>query len=98
MKSAPVIVLTEDERKTLATWSRGQSTQARIVLRAKIGLTAVEGKTNKAIAAELGTSKPTVGRWRTRFAKQRTAGIEKDAHRPGRCGRLSWNHCRVERG
>jgi len=84
MKTAPVIVLTNDERKTLATWSRGRSTPARVVLRAKIVLAAAEGKTNEAIAAELGTSKPTVGRWRTRFAKRRTAGIEKDAHRPGR--------------
>ena len=84
MKIAPVIVLTNDERKTLTTWSRGRSTQARVVLRAKIVLAATEGKTNEAIAAELGTSKPTVGRWRTRFAKLRTEGIAKDASRSGR--------------
>ena len=68
MKIAPTIVLSDDERKTLTTWSRGRSTPARLVLRAKIVLAAAEGKTNEAIAAELGTSKPTVGRWRTRFA------------------------------
>jgi len=84
MKIAPVIVLTNDERKTLTTWSRGRSTQARVVLRARIVLAAAEGKTNQAIAAELGTSKPTVGRWRTRFVKLRTEGIAKDASRPGR--------------
>jgi transposase len=56
----------------------------RLTLRAKIILAAAEGKTNEAIAATLGTSKPTVGRWRTRFAKLRIAGIEKDAARPGR--------------
>jgi transposase len=84
MKIAPRIVLSDDERKTLATWSRGRSTPARLVLRAKIVLAAAEGKTNECIAAELGTSKPTVGRWRTRFAALRTAGIEKDASRPGR--------------
>jgi len=84
MKIAPTVVLSEDERRTLATWSRGRSTPARLVLRAKIVLAAAEGKTNESIAAELGTSKPTVGRWRTRFATLRTAGIEKDASRPGR--------------
>lgn len=84
MKTAPVIVLSDDERKTLATWSRGRSTPARLVLRAKIVLAAAEGKTNETIAAELHTSKPTVGRWRNRFAARRTAGIEKDAPRPGR--------------
>src|ERR1035438_4182813 len=84
MKTAPIIVLTNDERRTLTTWSRGRSTPARLVLRAKIVLAAAEGKTNETIAAELHTSKPTVGRWRSRFAAQRTAGIEKDAFRRGR--------------
>jgi len=84
MKTAPIIVLSNDERKTLTTWSRGRSTPARLVLRAKIVLAAAEGKTNETIAAELHTSKPTVGRWRSRFAARRTVGIEKDASRPGR--------------
>jgi transposase len=84
MKTAPIIVLTNDERRTLTTWSRGRSTPSRLVLRAKIVLAAVEGKTNETIAAELHTSKPTVGRWRSRFAARRTAGIERDASRPGR--------------
>jgi transposase len=84
VKTAPIIVLSDDERKTLTTWSRGRSTPARLVLRAKIVLAAAEGKTNETIAAELHTSKPTVGRWRSRFAARRTVGIVKDASRPGR--------------
>src|SRR3974390_3276559 len=84
MKKAPGIVLSDSERKTLETWSRGRSTQARLVLRARIVLAAAEGKLNETIAAELETSKPTVGRWRRRFATLRLAGIEKDAPRPGR--------------
>jgi len=89
MKSAPVITLSDLERKALERWSRGRSTQARRVLRAKIVLMAAEGKTNETIAAELETSKPTVGRWRSRFAALRVAGIEKDAPRPGRTPALS---------
>jgi transposase len=89
MKSAPAITLSDVERKTLETWSRGRSTQARRVLRAKIVLRAAEGKTNETIAAELNTSKPTVGRWRSRFAALRVAGIEKDAPRPGRTPAVS---------
>ncbi len=84
MKMAPVITLSDEERKTLETWSRGRSTQARRVSRAKVVLMAADGMTNESIAAELGTSKPTVGRWRSRFASRRIAGIEKDATRPGR--------------
>lgn len=59
------------------------------MLRAKIVLLAAEGKTNETIAEELGTSKPTVGRWRSRFAKLRITGIEKDAPRPGRTPALT---------
>ena len=89
MKTAPAINLSDAERTTLETWSRGRRAQARHVLRAKIVLLAAEGKTNETIAIELGTSKPTVGRWRSRFAKRRIAGIEKDAPRPGRTPALT---------
>lgn len=89
MKSAPVITLSEAERRTLESWSRGRSTEARLVLRAKIVLAAASGKTNDVIAMELETSKPTAGRWRIRFASLRTAGIQNDAPRPGRKPRLT---------
>jgi transposase len=89
MRIAPTIALSNEERKTLTKWSHGRSTPARLVLRAKIVLAAAEGKMNEAIAAELNTSKPTVGRWRSRFARLRLAGIEKDASRPGRKPALS---------
>jgi len=50
---------------------------------------AAEGKTNETIAMELSSSKPTVGRWRSRFAVLRLAGIEKDAPHPGRTPAVS---------
>jgi transposase len=84
MKSAPVITLTDDERQTLTTWSRGRSTPARLVLRARIVLAAAEGTMNQDIAAQVGTSKKTVSLWRQRFAAARLSGIAQDAPRPGR--------------
>ena len=39
---------------------------------------------NDEIAGELGCTRRTVGTWRSRFAKQRLKGIEKDAPRGGR--------------
>lgn len=84
MRRAPGIELTADERKVLEGWARGRSTPARLVLRAKIVLAAAAGKSNQDIAAELTTAKKTVSLWRSRFAADRTAGIEKDAPRPGR--------------
>ena len=84
MKIAPKIVLTDEERTTLERWSRGRSTEARLVLRSKIILLAAEGKMNQKIAPRLKTALKTVSLWRRRFAEQRIAGIEKDAPRGGR--------------
>ena len=84
MRVAPQITLSDDERNTLRRWSRGRSTPARLVRRAKIVLLAAEGKQNKTITAELGIERTIVGRWRTRFAQQGLTGIEKDAPRGGR--------------
>lgn len=84
MKTAPAIILSAAERRTLLGWSRGRRTPARLVLRARIVLAAAEGTMNKDIATQLGTSKKTVSLWRGRFAESRVAGIETDAPRPGR--------------
>jgi transposase len=84
MRVACPIVLTDEERVTLKRWSRGRSTPARQVLRAKIILLAADGMKNKDIAPQVRTDRLTVARWRSRFAQKRLAGIAKDAHRSGR--------------
>jgi transposase len=84
MRIAKAITLSDEERNTLTRWSRGRSTPARLVLRAKIVLAAAEGRENKDIAQELGCTRRTVGTWRMRFAEHRLAGIEKDAAGRGR--------------
>jgi transposase len=50
--------------------------------RARIILACAEGKTNTAVAAELGITKQMVGKWRTRFVEQRLDGLL-DEPRPG---------------
>jgi transposase len=84
MKRAPEIILTDEERTTLVRWSRGRSTPARLVQRARIVLLAAEGSMNCDIAEQLGTAKKTVSLWRSRFAGRRLEGIERDAQRSGR--------------
>ncbi len=84
MRIAKAITLTDCERATLTKWSRGRSTPARLVLRARIVLAAAEVRENKDIAAEFGCTRRTVGTWRNRFAEAGLAGIEKDAPRGGR--------------
>ena len=84
MRVAKAISLTDEERIMLSKWARGRRTPARLVQRAKIVLAAAAGRENKDIAAELGCTRRTVGTWRSRFLKQRLAGIEHDAPRGGR--------------
>ena len=84
MRIAQPIMLTDEERDILTRWSRGRSTPTRLVLRAKIVLLAASGMQNKQIAPQVKTDRFTVARWRSRFAQERLAGIEKDAPRSGR--------------
>ncbi|MEO8036030.1 MAG: IS630 family transposase [Acidobacteriota bacterium] len=84
MRVAAEVRLTDEETRILTKWSRGRSTPARLVLRARIVLHAAEGMTNAAISEELGTDRECVGRWRKRFAEERLSGIERDAPRSGR--------------
>lgn len=84
MRIAQPIELTESEIKTLTSWSRGRRTPTRLMMRAKIILMAAEREQNKTIAEALGIDPRQVSRWRRRFIKKRSAGIEKDAPRSGR--------------
>jgi len=88
MRVAPKIELSPEEKTILSKWSRGRSTPARLVLRAKVVLLAAEGVQSREIALRLKTSRQTVGLWRSRFAARRCAGIEKDAPRGGRHPRI----------
>jgi transposase len=84
MRRACRITLTDEDRSTLERWSRGRSTEARLVERARIVLLAADGRENKDIAAELAITRATAARWRDRFAARGIAGIERDAPRGGR--------------
>ncbi len=84
MRVAVAITLTDQERVAMTKWARGRRTPARLVQRARIVLAAADGLENKAIAAQLGCTRRTVGEWRNRFAADRLAGIERDAPRGGR--------------
>jgi hypothetical protein len=69
MRIAPAIAPNENDLLTLRRWSCGRSTPARLVLRAKVILSAAEGKDNDLIAEELGTDAGLVGRWRRNWAR-----------------------------
>jgi transposase len=76
------LVLTDAERQTLQGWASRRRTAQGLARRARIVLMCADGTPNTAVAAELGTTRETVGRWRTRFVRDRLAGLA-DEPRPG---------------
>ena len=76
------LALTADEQLKLEAWVRRPKTAQRLALRSRIVLAAAQGRSNTAIAADLGVCLPTVGKWRQRFLGKRRDGLT-DEPRPG---------------
>jgi len=81
--AAVAIDLTDEERGRLEAWSRRRKTGQALALRSRIVLAAADGAANYEIAEQLGISRPTVTKWRNRFAQRRLEGLL-DEPRPGR--------------
>jgi transposase len=78
-----VLVLTDAERETLGRWSRRASSAQALAARSRIVLACAEGLSNVEVAVRLRVSRPTVGKWRARFLRDRLDGLL-DEDRPGR--------------
>jgi transposase len=75
------LVLSDAERAQLDEWARAGS---RVGLRARIVLACAEpGAANERVAADLGVTAATVGKWRRRFIELRLEGLA-DRARPGK--------------
>src|SRR5712691_8052622 len=77
------VVLSSEERETLERWARRPKSSQALAFRCRIVLAAAEGRSSTEIAAELGTTGTTVGKWRGRFARRGLDGLH-DEPRPGR--------------
>src|SRR6266581_661510 len=83
------LTLTGDERAQLQRWARRATSSQALALRSRIVLAcATPGVSNKQVAADLGCSQPTVGKWRRRFIERRLDGLV-DEDRPGRPSSVS---------
>ena len=70
------------QREELERWVRRPKTAQALALRARIVLASAAGKSDLAVAAELGTTRVTVGKWRRRFLQSGCDGLLDEA-RPG---------------
>jgi transposase len=82
------LAVSEEQMRTLQTWVTARNTPQKMVLRSRIILLAHEGVANRVIARRLHTSRPTVIRWRERFAGAGLEGLMHDAPGRGRPPRI----------
>src|SRR5438128_5771407 len=77
------VVLGGEEREVLERWARRPKSSQALAFRCRVVLAAEEGRSSKAIAAELGCAANTVATWRSRFARSGIDGLH-DEPRPGK--------------
>jgi transposase len=77
------VVLSEEERARLERWARRPKSSQALAFRCRIVLAAADGLSSTEIAAQLGCTGSTVGRWRGRFARRGIDGLH-DEPRPGK--------------
>jgi transposase len=80
--------LSEEEEQELHRLARRRKTAQALALRARIVLAAAEGRSNREVAAALGITRVTAGKWRRRFLERGLAGLV-DEPRPGPPRRVS---------
>lgn len=73
--------MTAEQQRILESWVNAPTSPQYIVMRSRICLLAHQGVSNRQIATDVGTSRPTVLLWRQRFVEGGPSALEQDAAR-----------------
>ena len=88
MRTSKRLPVSDKDRATLESMARNGNTPQKLALRARIALLSSDGTTTSQIMRQLGTSNPTITRWRNRYETDGIPGLLKDRSRPGRKKRI----------
>lgn len=95
MRTSKRLLISNIDRVTLERMARNGNTPQKVVRRARIALMSADGIATGEIIRQLGTSTPTVTRWRNRYETAGgIPGLLKDRSRPGRKKRIEENRVR----
>lgn len=85
MRSQTTLIVSEAQRAELEAWIRRGCTPQKQALRARMILMSADGVPTGEIVRRLGTTVPTLSRWRRRYAEAGIDGLKKDKPRkPGK--------------
>lgn len=88
MRTSKRIIVSDKDRVQLEGLIRNRNTSQKVALRARILLLSAYGMPTGEIIRQLGTSIPTITRWRNRYEDTGMTGLLKDRSRPGRKRRI----------
>ncbi|OGO20408.1 MAG: DDE endonuclease [Chloroflexi bacterium RBG_16_50_9] len=94
MRTSKRLLMSNTDRDTLERIARNGNTPQKLALRARIALMSADGIATGEIIRRLGTSTPTVTRWRNRYEIAGIPSLLKDRSRPGRKKRIEGNRVR----
>ncbi len=83
MRYSPLVEISDGERMSLVSLTRASSVPSIVGFRARIVLALADGMSTTVVAKDLGTSPPTVRKWRDRYAMEGVDGLW-DYERSGR--------------
>ncbi|HLC23021.1 MAG TPA: IS630 family transposase [Dehalococcoidia bacterium] len=76
------------DRAALERIARNGNTPQKLALRARVAFMSADGTSTSEIMRQLGTSIPTITRWRSRYETAGITGLLRDRSRPGRKKRI----------